>query len=894
MIPIRTAIALSLLLAIPALGQDPPASHPATAPDTAPDAGVLPIVMSISGAISVGAYQAGVNWAILEFMRRARYDVDFAAKHGIREMDLRAVTGASAGNLNTLLWAVEWCTRPSYGGREARWSAPPPDSSLFWKVWIGVGLNSMLPNGSYDRRAMDRAILNRPELRKITDAPLLDRLQSDDLVPGCKVPIGITLTRTRPDVIQYQDLLIETQRFATVFHAVVDPQGPEYDRDRMHFRQLESEPERENHFGRLIRLLPERGRISTKDVLRAVEASAAYPIAFAPVKLDVWYPDPIRGGTAETSVFIDGGVFDNNPVNLALGIYHHEARSGTRHRAYPDSVPPAHVLFINPYRYRQDLARTRTDPYLSVPAAGGIAALGEFLGGAVATARQYELQLLARERQIQERFDAAETQLREQNARLDSLVTELSRWADPATRAEIHSLQQQFGGVSDEKSRMRRDTLAFSSRFYPIYGEHLGAFAGFLGRPLREFDFHVGIYDGIHFAVQNFVCGDRSGAAEAQQCVRRLMAELILDDRFTSAAPHRLLATLYDREHHPDRVAPDRAALVREVRLRYPKLEPADAETDRILLALYQAVGTQFEKTHSAECARHVSLVSRMLCNDGLGPVLRAFGEDRSDVDPHAPLADSAVLAILDRWKRACTPTAPGDCRADDDFVELVRNANNHATLLTERVLDRMEQVERALKADGYPDQSRPLSVLNALYHTTHLRSRKRFEMLPSLHRSANPGWNLIPYSVGSALGRSGWEIRYRPSWNLSARWAVVFPVTLYDDYERRLNPHRRGAIGVGTGGALRAPFPSAGVLVTESGVEGHLLQPVGPRKDGEYLWPRAGLEAYGTFLGGFFRLAVRADNADVRHTSGPFHISGHVALTDLGGLSYWIWRITR
>src|SRR5918993_4333887 len=84
------------------------------------------VLFSISGGISLGSYQAGMNWGLLELYRSAGADPTFARRFRIPQVLLGSIAGASAGNINTLLWAIEGCTTPSQ---------QPPDSSLFWKVW---------------------------------------------------------------------------------------------------------------------------------------------------------------------------------------------------------------------------------------------------------------------------------------------------------------------------------------------------------------------------------------------------------------------------------------------------------------------------------------------------------------------------------------------------------------------------------------------------------------------------------------------------------------------------------------------------------------------------------------------------------------------------------------
>src|SRR5512138_850525 len=69
----------------------------------------IPIVFTASGGISLGAYQAGVAWAAIAFMRAANASDAYRASHKLPAFRLDVTTGASAGNVNALISAIEWC-----------------------------------------------------------------------------------------------------------------------------------------------------------------------------------------------------------------------------------------------------------------------------------------------------------------------------------------------------------------------------------------------------------------------------------------------------------------------------------------------------------------------------------------------------------------------------------------------------------------------------------------------------------------------------------------------------------------------------------------------------------------------------------------------------------------
>ena len=62
--------------------------------------------MIISGGVSLGAYEAGYNWAMIKMLSKIRDE------HGrLVEPVLSSVAGASAGSINALLSAMYWCQK---------------------------------------------------------------------------------------------------------------------------------------------------------------------------------------------------------------------------------------------------------------------------------------------------------------------------------------------------------------------------------------------------------------------------------------------------------------------------------------------------------------------------------------------------------------------------------------------------------------------------------------------------------------------------------------------------------------------------------------------------------------------------------------------------------------
>ncbi len=121
------------------------------------------VVLSLSGGISYGSYQAGVNWAMVDMLKRLKYG-DLSARpdhHDFQNLTLAAATGASAGNINALFSALEWCDRTSI----------PPERSLFFRTWANIGFTQLLPQALYREHASVRDSAGAP----VPDSALFSR-----------------------------------------------------------------------------------------------------------------------------------------------------------------------------------------------------------------------------------------------------------------------------------------------------------------------------------------------------------------------------------------------------------------------------------------------------------------------------------------------------------------------------------------------------------------------------------------------------------------------------------------------------------------------------------------------------------------------------------------------
>ncbi|MEM0960933.1 MAG: patatin-like phospholipase family protein [Bacteroidota bacterium] len=502
---------LALLLSVgPVLGQtaDPEEERPA--PEVGRQASLdvevpvddrpRPFVMVSSGGISKGAYQAGVNWAVLDLLRGTRESDSSELNDLLHEYELVATTGASAGNVNSILATIEWAEDEAH-------SRMGPSSSLFWQVWTGIGINELLPeyrDASEDRARRDvDAVLSRKPLETLVFDGLVQKsLGRASLRLSRPIPTGITMTSQTPRPAD-GSLGLERQRMATVFQTaslrVAGASGAggvrsdglafepfRFNRDLLSDNSGTVRTDSLRAFGEMIFPLlkplardlhtgdhaflgdvsadPDRYEsvaagstvVGNENTIRTVAlASAAFPYAWAPVR--VTFTDSLDHGTlfprtdlTESLAFIDGGVFDNNPLGLALEIYEHVRRTEEEEVGGASRLNwGAPVMFFTDPDVRRG-AETEddlVDPG-DVETLYGIDGVLNLASTFVESGRQYELETTTRH------------------------AIEARDWIRPTDRAP------------------------------EIVGADLGAFAAFLARPFRVYDFYAGIYDGYVYAAR--------------------------------------------------------------------------------------------------------------------------------------------------------------------------------------------------------------------------------------------------------------------------------------------------------------------------------------------------------------------------------------------------------
>ncbi|MDP1827428.1 MAG: patatin-like phospholipase family protein [Archangium sp.] len=394
----------------------------------AAEAPVEPVGIAISGGVSLGTWEAGFMYLTLE------------AHKASRRSQLRVVTGASAGSANAFISAVSSCLPAN----------PDPMQDPGWKVWGPIGFDQLFD----PHRANDEALfVGKPFEESIERVRLV---WNAGLPERCDVVVGVSVTRVTPRQLRIGDGLTVPRALETFVVRIqgrgmgkaprltnyVDPLGL-MPTPLLPFLDDESPEATEKNFTQLSSL---------------VLASGAFPLAFKPRPIEYCLSKPGRDGKPGDTrcvvpdfkdLFVDGGVFDNNPLRLAWTLADRRlVRSSEGRFFWADPRTPADATLQPAVRYLYldpDTEVFPPEPPIvdPTPEAGFLSRVLSMSGDMVESAQARELGQLVNER------------------------------ADLTGR------------------------LHLPMNNLPKASEHLWAFIGFFEQDFRRFDFYLGMYDAL-------------------------------------------------------------------------------------------------------------------------------------------------------------------------------------------------------------------------------------------------------------------------------------------------------------------------------------------------------------------------------------------------------------
>jgi len=241
--------------------------------------------MVISGGVSLGAYESGYNWAMIKMLSKIRKDGTFA------EPELRSVAGASAGSINALMTAMYWCQKDTIPLKNS------VEDNLFYETWVNLGIEDLAIRG--EDPSNKSTLFSRKGLEKKAKY-ILEQMNKPIFRKGCEVPLGVSVTKVTPIVEEIAGIKIKNQHFSIPL-TVKEKNGKLIIENRKMPESTDfyiSIPGIENN---------------TSKITDVLFASSAFPGAFQQVKLDYIYK-----GKRASHYFIDGGAYDNVPLQLAI------------------------------------------------------------------------------------------------------------------------------------------------------------------------------------------------------------------------------------------------------------------------------------------------------------------------------------------------------------------------------------------------------------------------------------------------------------------------------------------------------------------------------------------------------------------------------------------------
>ena len=266
----------------------------------------IDLSMVISGGVSLGAYEAGYNWAMIKMLNKVRKDGKLVEPH------LRSVAGASAGSINALLSAMYWCQKDSIPLHNS------VDDNLFYETWVNLGIEDLLIKAEDPENKS--SLFTRKGLEKKGEI-IIEHLKKPIYRKNCEVPLGISVTKVRPVVEEIAGIKVKNQNFSVP----------------LVFKEKNGKGIVEN------KILPKSTAFyisipgiekDRQKLVNLLFASGAFPGAFQQVKLDYAYK-----GKKYLHYFIDGGLYDNVPLDLAIAL----------------DPKASNFIFIDPSNIRKEL-----------------------------------------------------------------------------------------------------------------------------------------------------------------------------------------------------------------------------------------------------------------------------------------------------------------------------------------------------------------------------------------------------------------------------------------------------------------------------------------------------------------------------------------------------------
>ncbi|MGA6924193.1 MAG: patatin-like phospholipase family protein [Desulfosarcina sp.] len=376
---------------------------------TAASADVLPqrAAIAISGGASKGAYEAGLNWGIIEIARKVEQTGYLPLGGTVRPIEAAGIAGTSAGGINTLLSALAWCVLPeSQGGFANR-----IDDNIFREIWLLPDVNQLLPSEADSPLYLPGdALLSRKQLVEGSRALRNKWRRAGTFPPGMRIPLGVSVTRVEPEILHIGGIEVKNQRFYIPFEMRTQTDG-----SAAFFFDPGDYPLFRNPDLILLPNPADTGsfKISDQQVEDVILTTSAFPMGFGRRQLHYCRQADLatnQGTGGETgkgpnsvfacpegyvlseAEFADGGLFDNLPIGLARRLS--ESGVGKNNKPLPVNyiyLDPNRERFQKPQPEQDDACSGDSPPEACRTMPHNLTSEAAVLGGALGTARKVEL-----------------------------------------------------------------------------------------------------------------------------------------------------------------------------------------------------------------------------------------------------------------------------------------------------------------------------------------------------------------------------------------------------------------------------------------------------------------------------------------------------------------------
>jgi len=369
------------------------------------------ISLAISGGASKGAYEAGLIWGLIEVIRQVESTKNWSFGGEPRSIEIASIAGTSAGGINSLLAAMIWAVNPEdKGGFTNR-----INDNIFRDVWLTPDVNRLLPPNADPRQYLpDDALLSRKDLVDAARELRKKWRHPGTFRPKVRLPLGLTVTRVKPETMIVRGVAVDNQRFYIPFEIRTQDDGSaKFFFDPHDYPSL-ADP------AMIIMPWPFDGSpltISDQQVESALMTTSAFPLGFGRKRLqycrqktsfkdvestattsmkannskktNLMCPDGYELTEAE---FADGGLFDNLPIGLARLL----SESSLLHKKEPLPIKyiyidPKHERYETPVSEDKRACEGENPPEACRELTFDLTSEAGVLGGAIGTARKYEL-----------------------------------------------------------------------------------------------------------------------------------------------------------------------------------------------------------------------------------------------------------------------------------------------------------------------------------------------------------------------------------------------------------------------------------------------------------------------------------------------------------------------